>query len=101
MCVIARSICHLTLLERLDLGVNEIDTLVSLTPVIFVLTLSIQQINNPFQSGVIGSLESLSELWLDGNLLNSLPDVRREGEGGSCCAILLARAKFQWETLDR
>ena len=30
---------------------------------------------------MIGSLESLSELWLDGNLLNSLPDVRREKEG--------------------
>ena len=24
---------------------------------------------------MIGSLESLSELWLDGNLLNNLPDV--------------------------
>ena len=31
---------------------------------------------------MIGSLESLSELWLDGNLLNSLPDVRRERGGG-------------------
>ena len=26
---------------------------------------------------MIGTLESLSELWLDGNLLNTLPDVRQ------------------------
>ena len=36
----------------------------------------------PPQTGVIGSLESLSELWLDGNLLNTLPDVRYCTGGG-------------------
>ena len=39
---------------------------------------------------MIGTLESLSELWLDGNLLNTLPDVRQS------CIIASDEENEEW-----
>ena len=62
-----RSLSHLTLLEKLDLGANDFCSV----------------------SAVVGSLESLTELWLDANTLGTLPEVRGcEGVRGEGVRLL-------------
>ncbi len=65
---------HLTLLEKLDIGNNEFVTVVSCTCTSRVCVSAVSLVV-PIQPTVVGSLESLCELWLDSNTINSIPEV--------------------------
>ena len=72
--MLPQTLPRLTKLERLDLGDNEIQELVSLVHWYIFINFVLQR-ESSFQPPYIGSLPSLTELWLDHNQLHHLPPV--------------------------